>query len=282
MSSASQNTDGARVRRSRKTLRRHGPEADWEGTSKRSFKKLRSPLLWIGGFIAILLLILVAQGMGKSRSEVVRAKEIPVAPASEEPVSEAIQPGTILHTIARFIAAREPADYSGFIRNEGAVMPMIVAHFQREEKPDWTLSGVEKQIERSGQFAVVKLNGKKLPSSRLILKEVDGVWLADWESFVVYQETPWEEISGASSPVPIRVSVSAHPKRTELFVLRDPLRNKTLTARAGAAVEAQPLFEVFEKRKAGAWILEVKSLPENPEEVVIVGIVCEGWVERGL
>lgn len=245
---------------------------------------MRSPLIWLGTVIALLLLVLVVRKSGEDRGDSQPPPEVEnTTPVDfEKQKSLALKPGTILHTVARFIAARSPEQYAGLIRDENKTLPKITAYFAENDgnPPTWTLSGVEKQIERRGDYAVVRLKGEKLPGSRLILQETDGNWLADWESFVVWQETPWEKITTDESPARIRASVSAHPKRAELFLLRDPLRNKTLTARLAKDSASEDLRALFEKRKKGAWILEVEPLPGSESEVVITGIIVDGWVDR--
>lgn len=210
-----------------------------------------------------------------------RSRAVSSTAPSQESVKEALKPGTILHTVARFIAAREPEDYEGFVRSQEVTLPRIREYFQRQDTkaPEWTISGIETRIEKMGTFAVVRLKGEHLPGKRLVLEETEAGWLADWESFVVYQEHPWQDFASQKDGFIVRASVIADLAVEGRFILRDPLRKTTLTAVLSVGVIQSDAAKALVDRKSGTWTFEVKPRTELAADVEITAIVSEGWVD---
>ena len=152
---------------------------------------------------------------------------------------------------------------------------------------------ISTQITRVGSLMVLTLEGKGLPSKRLILEERAGGYFVDWESFVLWQDKAWAEIPSMTGDASCEIRCLAkplpnnHPARKPedgwlAFELVQPVTREILFGyyrKSGQAPAGSPA-ETLEKGSAGPVTLAVRSFPGavGSDQVLISEILALGWV----
>ena len=152
---------------------------------------------------------------------------------------------------------------------------------------------ISTRVTRVASLIVLTLEGKKLPSKRLILEEQGGGYRVDWEAFVLWQDRPWAEIPSMEEGETCEIRCLARPlpnnhpsRRAEegwlAYELVNPVTHEILFGffqkKEGHAADSPA--EVFAKGSSGPVTLLLKPIvgESGTDQVMISEVLALGWV----
>ena len=195
-------------------------------------------------------------------------------------------------TLGAFLGASSWAERVDVVRHPAVTAERMSRHYKDNEDGPFNDLVISTQITRVGSLIVFTLEGKGLPNKRLVMEETNGKYLVDWESFVLWQERPWSEISALSPDASCEIRCLARPLpnnhpayRAEegwlSFELVHPRSHEVLYGfmKTREGLHEKDPAAVLQKGAVGPVTLSVTSFSGGgAQQVLISEVLALGWV----
>lgn len=195
--------------------------------------------------------------------------------------------------LGKFLGASSWTERLEFVRHPEITGKRMAQYYKDHEDGAFDNLVISTRITRVGSLVVFTLEGKKLPSNRLILEERGRNYLADWEAFVLWQELPWTELPTMPADQTCEIRCLARPLPNnhpayrsedgwESFELLHPGTQEILygflKVQEGTG-EKDPIT-VLQNGALGPVTLTVTRMPKggDGEQVLITKVLALGWI----
>jgi hypothetical protein len=190
-----------------------------------------------------------------------------------------------------FLGASNWRERLPMVRNPTQAAPRMSEYYKTHNDGAFDNLLISPNITRSGNLIVFSLQGENLPSRKLIVEQRDKSYLVDWESFVLWQEKPWKDISKSSVAAEIRCLIKPLPNNHPVlgdkdgwlaFELLNPVTREIAFAFLKKDSQSAPKSPraTLERGSAGPITLSVRKWDGegSQNEWLIEHVLSLGWV----